>query len=57
VKKNKQFAQLIDHYNIEAEGGIESWLHSFLTSILNEGEWLASLPDRFSQEETALGTH
>jgi len=36
------------------------WRYSstqFLTSALDEGEWSASLPDRFTSKERDLGTH
>jgi hypothetical protein len=36
--------------------GVEVKLHSFLTSALYEGEWLPSLPGRFTIGENVHGT-
>jgi len=35
---------------IETYGGVKAYLHSFLTSSLNLGEWLASRPGQFTPE-------
>jgi hypothetical protein len=45
---------LIEHYGIKADGRINEYLHAFLTLVLDGGEWSASLPDCFIQEEAAL---
>jgi hypothetical protein len=37
--------------------GVEVWRHSFLTSALGGGKWLASWPGRFTPKERAPGTH
>jgi hypothetical protein len=38
-------------------GGVDVWIHSFLTSVLTGGEWSASLPCRVTHEESASVTH
>jgi hypothetical protein len=38
-------------------GGVKVWLHAFLTSALNAGEWSASRPSRFIPRERDPGTH
>jgi hypothetical protein len=43
---------LIMHYAMKAYGGVDVWLHIFLTSALVGGEWSASHPGRFTP-----GTH
>jgi hypothetical protein len=42
---------------MKAYWGMEVQLHAFLTSALDEGEWSASRPGRFTPRERALGTH
>jgi hypothetical protein len=37
--------------------GMEIYLHAFLTSALDGGEWWASRPVRFTPKKRALGTH
>jgi hypothetical protein len=37
--------------------GVEVWLHAFLISALDGGEWSASSPSRFTPRERAPGTH
>jgi hypothetical protein len=37
--------------------GVEVWLHAFLTSALDGGEWSASRPGRFIPREKAPGNH
>jgi hypothetical protein len=39
-----------------AYGGVDVWIHIFLTSALVGGEWSASHPGRFTSGERALGT-
>jgi hypothetical protein len=38
-------------------GGVDVYIHIFLTSTLVGGEWSASRPDRFTPGERACGTH
>jgi hypothetical protein len=38
---------------MQTYGGEEVWLHAFLTSALDEDEWLASGPGRFTPKERA----
>jgi hypothetical protein len=38
-------------------GGVDVYIHIFLTSALVGGEWSNSLPGRFTPEESAPGTH
>jgi hypothetical protein len=40
-----------------AYGGVDVYIHIFLTSALAGGEWSASLPSRFTPGERAPGTH
>jgi hypothetical protein len=42
---------------MKAYGGVEVWIHIFLTLALVGGEWSASHPCRFTPEERAPGTH
>jgi hypothetical protein len=42
---------------MKAYGGVDVYIHIFLTSVLAEGEWSAPHPGRFTPEETALDTH
>jgi hypothetical protein len=37
--------------------GVEVWLHAFLTSSLDGGEWSASHPGYFTPRERATGTY
>jgi hypothetical protein len=50
-------AQLIKHYAMKAYGGVDVYIHIFLTSALVGGEWSASRPGRFTTEKKLLGTH
>jgi hypothetical protein len=34
-------------------GGVDIWIHVFLTRMLVAGEWSASRPDSFAPKETA----
>jgi hypothetical protein len=45
------------HYTMKAYGGVDAYIHIFLTSALVGGEWLASLHGRFTPGEKAPGTH
>jgi hypothetical protein len=38
-------------------GGVDVYIHTFLTSALDGGEWSASRPCRFTPGERAPGTH
>jgi hypothetical protein len=38
-------------------GGVDVYIHIFLTSALARGEWSASHPSLFTPGERALGTH
>jgi hypothetical protein len=38
-------------------GGVDLWMHVFLTSALVGGEWLASRSDRFTPGERVPDTH
>jgi hypothetical protein len=38
-------------------GGVDVWIHVFLTSALVEGEWSTSSPGRFKPGEIDPGTH
>jgi hypothetical protein len=38
-------------------GGVDVYIHLFLTSALVAGEWSASRPSRFTQRESVSGTH
>jgi hypothetical protein len=40
-----------------AYGGVDAYIHIFLTLALAGGKWLASRPGRFTPEERAQGTH
>jgi hypothetical protein len=42
---------------MKAYGGVDVWIHIFLTSALAVGEWSASRPCRFTTGERAPGTH
>jgi hypothetical protein len=37
-------------------GGVDVYIHAFLTLALVGDEWSASRPSRFTSEETATGT-
>jgi hypothetical protein len=42
---------------MKAYGGVDVYIHVFLTSALVGGEWPASRPGRFIRVERAPGTH
>jgi hypothetical protein len=42
---------------MKAYGGVDVYIHVFLTSALLGGEWSASHPCRFNPGEKAPGTH
>jgi hypothetical protein len=42
---------------MKAYGGVDVYIHTFLTSALAGGEWSASLPGRFTPGGRAPGTH
>jgi hypothetical protein len=39
---------LIKHSVMKTYEGVEAWLHTLLSSALDEGEWSLSRPDRFT---------
>jgi hypothetical protein len=39
------------------EGGVEVYLHAFLTSALDGGEWSDSRPSRFTSRERSPPPH
>jgi hypothetical protein len=41
---------------MKAYGGVDVWIHVFLTSAL-VGDWSAARPGRFTPRERARGTH
>jgi hypothetical protein len=42
---------------METQGGMEEWLHTFLTPAVDGGEWSASCPNNFTHRERAPSTH
>jgi hypothetical protein len=42
---------------MKAYGGVDVWVHIFLTSALAGGEWSASRPGRFTPGKRASGTN
>jgi len=48
---------LTDHHVTKVYWGVELELRAFLTLVLDEGEWSASRPGRFTRRERAPGTH
>jgi hypothetical protein len=42
---------------MKAYGGVDEYIHIFLTPTLAGGEWSASRPVRFTSGERASGTH
>jgi hypothetical protein len=42
---------------MKSYGGVDVWIHIFLTSAVTGGEWPASRPGRFTPGERAPGTH
>jgi len=43
-----------EHHAKKAYWGMEIWLHTFLTSALDGGEWSASQSDLFTPRETPV---
>jgi hypothetical protein len=48
---------LTKHYAMKTYGGVDVYIHIFLTSALVRGEWSASHPGRFTSGERAPRTH
>jgi hypothetical protein len=48
---------LTKHHAMKTFWGVEVWLHSFLTSAVDRGEWSASRLGRFTPRERAPVTH
>jgi hypothetical protein len=48
---------LTKHHAMKTYWGVEVYLHAFLTSALDGGEWSASRPGHFTPKERAPGTH
>jgi hypothetical protein len=48
---------LTKHYAMKGYGGVDVWIHIFLTSEQVGGEWSASRLCRFTPGDTAAGTH
>jgi hypothetical protein len=57
IKKTKLFLCLIRHHVMNMYGGVAIYLHAFLTSAIQGGEWSAWRLSRFTPEERAPGTH
>jgi hypothetical protein len=55
--KEKLSVSLTKHSAIRTYGGVEVWLHTFLTSALDGGEWSASRPSCCTPRERAPGIH
>jgi hypothetical protein len=47
----------MQHYAMRAYGGVDVYIHIFLTSALAGGEWSASRPGRFNPGERALSAN
>jgi hypothetical protein len=47
---------LIKDYAMKTYGGVDVYIHIFLTSVLAGGKWPASGPGRFTPGERAPGT-
>jgi hypothetical protein len=45
---------LIKHYAMKAYGGVDVYIHIFLTSALVGGEWSTSRPGRFTPGKELL---
>jgi hypothetical protein len=55
--KVKSCPCLVNHHVMKPYWVVEVYLHAFLTSALDGGEWSASLPGRFTPGERTLSTH
>jgi hypothetical protein len=51
------WAWLIKHYTMKVYEGVDVWIHVFLTSALDGGDWSASRPGRFIPGERPPFTH
>jgi hypothetical protein len=48
---------LTEHNAMKAYWGVEVYLHAFLTSALDGGEWSAKRPGHFTPMQRVPGTH
>jgi hypothetical protein len=48
VKAKVPVLNLIKHYAMKVYGGVDVWIHIFLTSALVRGEWSTSRLGRFT---------
>lgn len=48
---------VVPMHDIQAHGGVEVELHSFLNSAMDGDEWAASFIGLFTPERSAVGTH
>jgi hypothetical protein len=53
-KAQKCPCALTEHHAMKTYWGVELWLHVFLTSALDGGEWSASRPGRFTIRKEPL---
>jgi hypothetical protein len=57
VRQSCRCAQLIKHYAMKMFGGVDVWVHVFLTSALVGVQWSHSRPGGFTPGERVPGTH
>jgi hypothetical protein len=55
--KVKLFLYLIKYYAVKAYGGVDVYIHDFLTLALILVQWSALCSGRFTLEERAFGTN
>jgi len=48
---------MLNYHSMKTQWGVEVWLHAFLTSILDDGEWPASRSGLFILEDILPDTH
>jgi hypothetical protein len=56
-KRGKGSLLLTKYHAMKMYWGVEVYLHAFLTSALDGGEWSALRPGRFTHRKRAPGTH